>query len=376
MKDREVDNKLMGVDLPEISLPGPKARLRRELMSSPHFEQRSARIRLFGRVRYGLTALAAAAAAVIVVMQFIPQRLSARELINNMEAVYESSIVTNAVHYIRQTMALPRGHEFNVEQWALLNEGKIRIRLEERNTGEVVVHSIIDGNRAYDLSGAPGQARNKIRRGSVDHDPSEHHGGLMTVVLMRVNEDDEWGDETVIRAFVMDDGFARDQFARKTPRAIVSDLAASSEVAYAGASFSPELDRKIEVLERRNEAALPFTLEFRAKHMEKVQWFLNSVISEEISVELDSEFVDFLEDNDLGGEVQIRPIESVERIEIIAESSRIHKVTLTIFERGEEAYQAERVFIEDRYLPLSANMFDPVHHGLTLQTEPDQRSFE
>lgn len=375
MKDRELDNKLKSVDLPQVSLPGPKARLRRELMSSPHFEQRSARMRIFGHVRYVLTALTAVIVGVFVVIQFLPKRSSARALINTMETAYESSVVSDAVHYIRQTLTLPRGHNFDVEQWLYLEEGKIRVRLEDKTTGDVIAHSIITGGEAYNLNSTTGRAHSRIKHGDKPHDPAHCHGRMLTVVFMRLNEEDEWGDETVVRAFVMDGGFDRDQFVNKTPRAIVSDLAASPDITYVGASVEPQINQKIEVLERRNAATLPFTLEFQAKHIEKVKWFLNSVISEEISLEIDSRFVEFLEKNDLIGEVQMKPIESVEKIEIIAESSRIHRVTLTIFESGTEAYRAERVFIEDRYLPYSPETFDPVLHGLTLQTEPQTKEF-
>ncbi len=373
MKDRELDKKFENVDLPQVKLPEAKARLRRELLTAPHFERRAARIRGFLRVRYALTALAAVAVAGFIVIQLMPDRLSARALIDNMEAAYDSRVVANAVHYFRQTLTLPRGRHFEVEQWVHPDEDKIRVRLKDGDTGDVIAHSIMVGQRTYGLDSASGRTRARIRRVEAANHGTAHEGGMMTVVLMRLHEDDEWADETVVQVIVMDDGFDRDQFMKKTPRAIISDLAGSSDITYSGATFEPRLNQKIEILERRNAATLPFKLEFKMKHLDKVQWFLTSIISNEISLEMDTEF---LEQNNLGGDIKIRPIESVETIEVIAESSRIHRMTLTVFEDGVETYRAEKTFLEDRYLSYAPDMFDPGHHGLTQIPNTDERSIK
>ena len=67
--------------------------------------------------------------------------------------------------------------------------------------------------------------------------------------------------------------------------------------------------------------------------------------------------------------MKIEPIASVETIEVLAETSQIHRVTFTIFERGVETYRVERIFLEDRYLDYTPDMFDPEHHGLILQKD-------
>ena len=105
-------------------------------------------------------------------------------------------------------------------------------------------------------------------------------------------------------------------------------------------------------------------------------WFLTSIISKEISLEVDTQFVEFLEQNNLEGEIKIKPIESVERIEVIAESSRIHRVTLTVSEHGVETYRAEKTFLEDRYLSYAPDMFDPGHHGLAVIPDTDERTIK
>ena len=60
-------------------------------------------------------------------------------------------------------------------------------------------------------------------------------------------------------------------------------------------------------------------------------------------------------------------IESVETVEGLAETSQVHRVALAIYESGVEIYRVEKVFLEDRYLSYSPDMFDPEHHGLILQ---------
>ena len=94
---------------------------------------------------------------------------------------------------------------------------------------------------------------------------------------------------------------------------------------------------------------------------------------EDLSFEMDGKFAEFLEQHNLVGEVKIKPIESVETNEVIAESSQIYRVTLTVFEHGVETYRAEKTFLEDRYLSYSPDMFDPGHHGMTAVPDTNKR---
>ena len=373
MTDEELNRKFKDSDLPHITLPSAKARLRRELLTSPHFEERAGRIRSFARVRYALTALAAIAIATLVVIQFIPERLSAKGLIRTMEAAYSSHVVEGAVHYLRQSLALPRDRRFEVETWIHPEENKIRIRLKDATADLVMAHSIIESGRVYGLPTATDRKSGSIKGVPHGSQKPSHGGTAMTVVIMRLDADDEFSDETMVRILAMDDGFSGDQFAKKTPRAVVADLSQSPDVTYAGATFDSESGQRLEALERRNAAAMPFTLEFPMKHLKKVEWFLSSVVSKEISFEMDVRFSEFLEQNDLEGEVKIKPIESVETIEVFAETSRIHRVTLAIFEQGVETYRAEKTFLEDRYLSYEPDMFSPEHHGLTQSPNTNER---
>jgi hypothetical protein len=178
---------------------------------------------------------------------------------------------------------------------------------------------------------------------------------------------DHDGAGAVVQAFVMDNAFQTESFAGMTPHDVVRDLSVSPNVIYAGASTEPALDEKIEVLERRNSGVLPFKLEFPAKYIEPVESFLRTLTSKDAQGEIERRVAEFVEQNDLSGEIKIKPIESVETIEVIAETSRIHRVTFTIFESGAETYRIEKVFLEDRYLSYTPDMFDPEHHGLILQ---------
>lgn len=374
MEDRELNQKLESVELPRVTLPGAKARLRRELLTSPHFEQRAGRMSIYRRVRYALAALATIAVAAVIAIQFIPERLSAKVLIDNMEAAYDSRVVSGAVHYLRQALTIPGAPSLEVERWVHPDGDNIRIRLRNGSNGDVLAHSIVEGSRTYGLASGTGPVHGEIRRVKPAPDKTGPSGNAMAIVISPLHHDREWTDETTVQALVMEYGFDRDQFAAKTPRSVVSDLARSSDVIYAGVALEPQLDQKIEILERRNSAALPFKLELPARHLGKVQEFLELIISQEISLEIGDQFAEFLETNNLEGEVKISPTESVETVEVFAESSLIHRVTLTVSERGVETYRVEKTFLEDRYLSYSPDMFDPEHHGLTMIPDTDERS--
>ena len=376
MDDRDLIQKLQNADPPDVTLPDAKARLRRELLTSPDFERRAARRRGFLRVRYAFAALTTVVIAGFIAIQLMPERLSAKALIDTIEAAYDSRVVSGAVHYIRQTLTLHGAGHFEVERWDHPDGGKVRIRLKDGSTGSVLAHTIIDGDRSYGFSSAPGRVRGKIKHVKAADGAAQRLRKAMAVVLMHAGGGHAMTDEAVMQAFVMDYGFDQAQFAQKTLRDVISDLAGSPDVVYAGAAVEPEIGKDIEILERHNSGVLPFKLEFPEKYMEQVQWFLASLISEEISLEMDARFVEFLEENDLQGEIKIRPIESVETIEILAESSRIHRITLTVFEGGVETYRAEKMFLEDRYLSYAPDMFAPEHHGLTLMPDAGERSPE
>jgi hypothetical protein len=368
MDQKDLIQKLEGADPPRVDLPDAKARLRRELLTSSHFERAGARTHRF---RLGVAAVAAVVVAVVLFVQLPSDRVSARALIDSIEVAYDSRSVSGAVHYLRQALSLPDDHRFEVETWAQDSEKRMRVRLSDARSGETLAHSLFDGDRSYGLP----EGSSRIH--SESKITVRKHGGappprsrMLAVVIMRVSAEDEWTDDTVVRALVLDNGFNRDAFAAMTPREVVRHLSESPEVEYVGASYAPGLNAEIETLEIRNSGALPFAIEFPLKYMDRVRWFLSSVISEDISFEMDSRFVEFLEQNDFEGTIKLRPVESIQRVEVHAGSASIHRTTLIVRENGMETYRAEVVFAEDRYLPAAPDMFDPSALGLTL-LEPD-----
>ena len=107
MDERDLIKKLEQAELPQVDLPDARARLRRELLNSPDFDRRASRARGFLWVRYAFAAAATVVIAGFVAMQLMPQRLSAKALIDTMEAAYDSRAVAGAVHYLRQTLSIP-----------------------------------------------------------------------------------------------------------------------------------------------------------------------------------------------------------------------------------------------------------------------------
>ena len=367
MDERDLINKLEQAELPQAELPDAKARLRRELLNAPDFDGRASRPRGFLRVRNALAAGVTIAIAGFVAVQLMPQRLSAKGLIDTMEAAYESRAVAGAVHYVRQTLSIPGGYGFEIERWVHPDEDRIRVRLRDTESREVYAHSIMEAERIYGLDARDdGRVYGKIGRRQPDSNAG-HQPKAMAIVISHVAGGDHDGDGAVLQAFVMDNAFQAESLAGTTPHDVVRDLSQSPDVIYAGATTEPALDEKIEVLERRNSGVLPFKLEFPAQYMDQVESLLMSLISEDVPHEIERRVVEFVEQNDVSGEIKIKPIESVETIEVIAETSRVHRVTLAIYESGVETYRAEKVYLEDRYLLYTPDMFDPGHHGLILQ---------
>ncbi len=367
MDERDLIKKLQQAELPQAELPDAKARLRRELLNAPDFDRRASRSRGFLRTRYALAAVATITIAGFVAVQLMPQRLSAKALIDTMEAAYASRAVAGAVHYIRQTLSIPGVSGFEVERWVHPDEDRIRVRLRDADSGKVYAHSIVEGEQIYGLDiQDDGRVHGRIKRRRPDSNEA-HAPKAMAIVISHMRGSDHDGAGAVVQAFVMDNAFQTESFAGMTPHDVVRDLSVSPNVIYAGASTEPALDEKIEVLERRNSGVLPFKLEFPAKYIEPVESFLRTLTSKDAQGEIERRVAEFVEQNDLSGEIKIKPIESVETIEVIAETSQVHRVTFKIFESGVETYRVEKVFLEDRYLSYTPDMFDPEHHGLILQ---------
>ena len=89
MAEQDYEKLFNKVDPPDFIVLEAKAQLGRELKNASHFNKKSALWRTF-QVKYIFgTFLALAATAMIIIINFAPDRISATELIRDIEAAYD-----------------------------------------------------------------------------------------------------------------------------------------------------------------------------------------------------------------------------------------------------------------------------------------------
>lgn len=372
MDEKDVVKKLEQTDPPQIELKDARARLRRELLTSPEFEARTAAPRRVPGWRLAFAGLVAITAVAILAIQFVPRRSSAEALIAAMGSAYDASFLPDAIHYVKQGLKLNGDRSVVIESWLFSSEHRFRVRIKDARTAETLGHTISADGRTYDLPesrmhvlGGVSEPMPEAEGHSDMAAPGRHERRVMTVVVQRANEGDEWSDETLARAFLISDFFNRNPRISRTPHDLVRELAADGQVAYAGATLDSRSQLEVEILERRNAGALPFVVEFPMKHLDDVQRFFGRVAGWDPHDATLDRCAALLDEQGLGEAIVLRPVEPLERIEVDSATSRIRKLSLSIVEGGKEIYSAETTFLEDRYLPYAPDTFDPDLHGLS-----------
>jgi len=383
MDERKVTRKLEQVEPPKIELKDARARLRRELLTSPEFETRTAPGR-GSRWRLALAGLVMATAVVAIVFQFVPRRSSAEALIAAMGSAYDASVLPDAVHYLKQRLDLNDDRHVLIESWRFPGEDKFRVRIKDAVSAKTLGHLIMADGRTWDLPESPIHVAGEVRAMTRTHvgeagearEPG-HLQRIMTIVVERAHPGEAWSDTTRARAYLVSDFFSSAPAIGRTPHDLVRELQHDGEVAYAGATLNRRSRLEAETLERRNAGALPFVVEFRMEHIEQVQAFLNRVLAGQAGGTDFAAYRADLETRGLGDAIALRPVEPVERIEVDSATSRIRRLSLSIVEHGREIYAAETTFLEDRYVPYAPDTFDPDLYGLspatparTLPTQP------
>lgn len=374
--ERDLIRDLEHAEPPQIELHGARVRLRRALLASPDFAARAS-TRRTSRWRLAFAGLAAAAVVAILAIQLIPRRSSAEALLAAMGSAYDASVVPDAIHYLRQSLRLNSDPPLELESWLYADQRKFRVRVKDAGSSKTLAHTISNDGRIFNLPESSlhvvGEThrRSSVSTADAGHADTNPTPGdrMMTIVITRVHQGDDWSDDTPVRAFLISDFFSRAPSLNRTPQDLVHELEGSDQVMYAGATLDSRNQRQVELLERPNAGALPFVVEFPMKRLEDVQGFLARVLTRTSRDGSIDAYEALLEEQGLGGVVTLRPVAPVERVEIDSETSRIRKLSLSIFEHGDEIYSAETTFLEDRYLPYAPDTFDPDLHGLSLESQ-------
>jgi hypothetical protein len=337
MNDKDLTEILESTEAPRVDLPNAKALLRRRLVAAARHPRRARRRRL-----RDASLIAAAAAALWAAFWLLPSGPTAAELIRDMEDVYTHDVPEGRVYYMRQLIRIQGQPPVEEERWSDDRARRVRLLHRDATTGAILGHSILDGSRVYGSKDSRLRVRRSIAR--ID-DPGAEPRRIKTSVLVPRSGDDSPGSVIVVR-----DIFDPEEFARRSPSDIVTALASSANVDYAGMETSAESGRTLHVLTRRIDA---------------VTLAIESL--DEIPETVAGEIERMMQDT----EPEDRSLGATERITIMADSSRIHGLTLVIDRHGEEIYRLDKIFLGQAWLEDSPTIFDPNAHGL-LPIEPPE----
>lgn len=372
MNEKEMIEKLEEVSPPHIQLPEAKAELRRELLHAPQFNENHATT---GAPQLKFIVGAMAAFVIVALVFFInlhPERTLAKELLDNMRKVYDHANAIDKVHHLKMLFASSGQPANERESWIYLPDRKMRFLYRDAQTDEILAHLITDGEKRYGLLGSKFalkidfETTGEIDQGTQPLKKTEIEDESMDVVIMPA-PDEFQGGQQLLQAIIMSDAFDRDEFTRQSPREVVEKLFASPNVTYRGSEIDSLTGKRVDLLERRAKSeAISLKLIFSQQQLEMVRRYLHQLESNGFS-ELSSE--DFIAQNKIRGDVQVKKIDVRETIKVFAETARIHQIVLSVSEDDQESYRAVKTFLSDDYLNFSPAFFDPQAFGLVLLEE-------
>lgn len=377
MNEKKLDNLFKKIKAPDFILSNEKAQLRRNLLNSKYFKQNSApQINPVFRLKYILGAVAGLTLIVLLtVINLIPERISARELIKDIGAVYDRTTTSGRVHHLRFILNVLHQRPFEEEKWVYEEGEKIRALQRDVKTGEILGHSIFHGDQVYAMENSKFKVKYKIKKPSTPPDvpSSEKDNGDITrsnfnIIITPVKNKRTSDGQRIMQAYIMTSAFDYNAFQRQSPIDVVNDLMKKPDVDYLGSEFNESLGKNLDVLEKRWQAtSFSLKLEFSEKHLPQVGWLCEQLRADEFSLFMESPIAKFLQQRNISSDIDTKSVEVIENIKIFTDTKKIYQVDLSIRDSGKETYRAEKTFLTDEYVDYSQAIFDPEKYNLALR---------
>ncbi len=366
---------LKKVNPPEIFLELSKAKLRQELLDNKHFKKKPLRKRHY-IFRYAFsTAAVIGIVMFFVLFKFLPREVSAKELINNLEAVYNSSFMADKIHYIKtlfKTKEEPFG-SYLMETWKY-QENMIRVMFKNETNDKIIGHVIYKENKKYKLQTGKKDFNYKIRIVKKDSGPGRICADEKTVKAHRImvfpakNSDKTAGKKKKVNILMIKDNFDIFGFCSQTPRNIFDKLKSDPYVEYIGSGIDTNTHRKMEILERKfSPDVKSFLLEYEDDVQTEIDWFIDKLRKKEIKLCADPDSKIPSEKPGHNRNLKLEKIDVVETTKIDKKTGEIFQIKYSLYKKDKLIDRYELSFLEDRFINYNPEIFNPNAFGLKIK---------
>ena len=361
MKPRNAKEMLEKVSPPGMILSAPKANLRRELLNSKHFNRVPLR-QVFLKYAWGIAPVLGIF-LVVVISILMTGKMSAMERLESLESIYHSSFVSGSVHYIKVLSTYPGNPDKSViiQQWRH-EEDKLRIMLQNKNTGKVLSHLIAKGGQFYLRIDDTSQAKIKVNKSQENQSPCESNAySMMMLPVENIPGSDN--QKKMASVIISKDTLDIFGFKAQDPAKIFTRLKSSPSVNYAGAEIDERtteigtpLQRRLEIFERRTSPEIrAFLLEYDKNLEDKVNRVLEKLRDPNAN-----DLGNFLKEDGF----KIEKIEVLETTKVDKDTGKISSITYRAYRRDQVLTRYELTFLREEFLPYDPGLFDENRYQL------------
>jgi len=355
MKPRNGKEMLEKVSPPEMILSSSKANLRRELLNSKHFNREPLR-QVF--LKYALRIAPVLGIFLVVVISILlTGKMSAMERLESLESTYHSSFVRGSVHYIKALSSNSWNPDKSIilEQWRH-EEDKLRIMLQNKDTGKIVGHLIAKGDQVYLRLDETSNAKISVRKSGENKSPCESKA-YNVMMLPAENIPGRDIQKKMVCVIISEDTLDIFGFKAQDPAKIFTRLKSSPTVTYAGTEIEERttetgthFQRRLEIFERRTSPELrAFLLEYD-KNLE------NDV--DKVVKKLRDSNANHLGDYLKEDSFKVEKIEVLETTKVDRDTGKISLITYRSYHQGQLVTRNELTFLREQFLPYDPGIFD------------------
>jgi hypothetical protein len=364
MKPQNSKEMLEKVSPPEMILSSAKANLRRKLLNSKHFNRKPLR-RVLLKYALGIApALGIVLAAVISILT--TGKMSALERLEYLETTYHRSFVSGSIHYIKVLSYNTWNPDKSLilQQWRY-GDDKLRIMLQNRDTGKILGHLIAKGERVYLDLDETSNVKIKVNKSRENKLPCENNTAkksyeskaysMMMLPVENIPGRDK--QKKMVGIIISEDTLDILGFKTQDPAKIFTRLKSSPTMTYAGSEIEERtsrtgtpFQRRLEIFERRTSPEIrAFLLEY----------------DKELEDEVDN-VVEKLRDsneNDPGNLLKkdgfkVEKIKVVETTKVDKDTGKISLITYRTYRQGQLLTRHELRFLREQFLPYDPGLFD------------------
>jgi hypothetical protein len=293
-------------------------------------------------------------------------KMSAMERLESLESTYHNSFVSGSVHYIKALSSNTWNPDKSLilQQWRH-GEDKLRIMLQNKDTGKIVGHLIAKGEQVYIRFDETSNAKIKVNKSRKNKLPCENDTAkkpceskayrMMILPVENIPGRDK--QKKMVNVIISKDTLDIFGFAAQDPAKIYTRLKSSPTVTYAGTEIEEKttatgapFQRRLEIFERRTSPELrAFLLEYDKNLEDDVDKAL-----EKLRDSSAADLGNLLKEDGF----KVEKIEVLETTKVEKDTGKISLITYRSYRQGQLVTMHELTFLREQFLPYDPGLFD------------------